>query len=448
VYTILALVYQKVTIFSDTLSEVTHNLKESRLSMASEQKAATQIHTDELSNRCPVDHKTYSQQKTARVVEPTDLPITCDEQEIWHVRNFEEARAILRHPNTKQAGFNADMIAKLPRSIRAPILYQEGKPHHQQRKQTARYFAPKVVSTRYRQLMEKFADRLIVKLQREKRADLSRLSLEQAVCVVSEVVGLTNSLLPGMTGRLETFFVEPGPAKSPWHTFWHLLRSQTVMSIFYLLDVLPAIKARKREAKEDVISHLIGQNAKKSEILMECITYAAAGMVTTREFINIATWHFLEQPALRVRYLSASEEERYAMLSEILRLEPVIGHIYRRATADIQVESNGRSIEIPSDSLIDLHVYSANADTAIVGDHALELCPARSIQDDAIPSVLMGFGDGHHRCPGSYIAIQETDIVLQRLLALDGLHIEHAPTITWSDLVAGYELRDFMITLA
>jgi cytochrome P450 len=62
--------------------------------------------------------------------------------------------------------------------------------------------------------------------------------------------------------------------------------------------------------------------------------------------------------------------------------------------------------------------------------------------------VLMGFGDGHHRCPGSYIAIQETDIVLQRLLALDGLRIEQAPTIHWSDLVSGYELRDFMITLA
>jgi cytochrome P450 len=416
--------------------------------MASERNTATQAHTDELSSRCPVDHKTYPQQKTAKVVELIDQPLVCDEVGTWHVRNFEEARVILRNPDTKQAGFNADMIAKLPRSIRAPILYQEGKPHHQQRKQTARYFAPKVVSSRYRELMEKFADQLVVKLQREKRADLSRLGLEQAVRVVSEVVGLTNSILPGITGRLEVFFVEPGPKKSPLHTFLHLLRSQTVMGIFYLLDVQPAIKARKREAKEDVISHLIGQNAKKSEILMECITYAAAGMVTTREFISIATWHFLEQPALRIRYLSASEEERYAMLSEILRLEPVIGHIYRRTTADLHVESNGSSIVIPEGALIDLHVYSTNADEAIVGEHALELCPARPLRDDAIPSVLMGFGDGHHRCPGSYIAIQETDIVLQRLLALDGLRIEQAPTIQWSDLVSGYELRNFMITLA
>jgi cytochrome P450 len=415
--------------------------------MSIEHKIAAQPGTDELAGYCPVDHRTYSQQKTARIVEPTHLPVSCDAAGTWHVRSFEEARTILRSPHTKQAGFNADMIAKLPRSIRAPILFQEGKPHHLQRKQTARFFAPKVVSSRYRQLMERFADRLIVKLQRQKRADLSRLSMEQAVNVVSEVVGLTNSLLPGMTGRLETFFVEPGAKRSFLHTFWHLLRSQTVMAIFYLLDVLPAINVRKRQAKEDVISHLIGQNAKRSEILMECITYAAAGMATTREFISIATWHFLERPELRIRYLSASEEERYAMLSEVLRLEPVVGHIYRRTTTDLHIETHGSSVVIPEGALIDLHVYGANADESIVGEHALELCPDRSIQGDAISSVLMGFGDGHHRCPGSYIAIQETDIVLQRLLAVEGLCIERPPTIIWSDLIGGYELRDFIIKL-
>ncbi len=416
--------------------------------MSIERKIVSQLSTEELPKRCPVDHKTYSHQKTAQIVEPTDLPVSCDEAGTWHIRGFDEARAILRSSYTKQAGFNADSIAKLPPTLRAPILYQEGKPHHQQRKQTARFFAPKVVSSRYRQLMERFADQLIVKLQRQKRADLSRMSLEQAVSVVSEVVGLTNSVLPGIAGRLETFFAEPVTKRSPLHALWHFVRSQGVIVIFYLLDVRPAINARKREAKEDVISHLIGQNAKKSEILMECVTYAAAGMATTREFISIATWHFLEQPELRMRYLSASEEERYAMLHEVLRLEPVIGHIYRRATADLAIESNGSSIVIPEGALIDLHVYGTNADEAIVGEHALELCPGRPIQGDAIPSMLMGFGDGHHRCPGSSIAIQETDIVLQRLLAVEGLHIERTPTVIWSDLIGGYELRNFIIKIA
>jgi cytochrome P450 len=59
----------------------------------------------------------------------------------------------------------------------------------------------------------------------------------------------------------------------------------------------------------------------------------------------------------------------------------------------------------------------------------------------------MGFGDGHHRCPGSYLAIQETDIFLQRLLALETLHIERTPTLTWNELTTGYEVRKFLIAL-
>ena len=423
------------------------HLKESKLLIMSTEKIEI-TQTDEVQGRCPVDRKMYSHQKTAPTVEPTDLPISCDEAGIWHIRDFEDARAILRSPHTKQAGFSAEIFEKLPRTIQAPIIFQEGKPHHQQRKQTARFFAAKVVGSRYRRLMETCADQLVVKLYQQKRADLSRLSLEMAVRVASEVVGLTNSVLPGMAGRLETFFAEPGPKRSPLYTFLHFLRSQTAMTIFYLLDVYPAIKARKREAQEDVISHLVGQNAKNSEILMECVTYGAAGMVTTREFISVATWHFLEQPELRIRYLSAPEEERYEMLSEILRLEPIVSHLYRLTTADLHIENNGKDSVIPEGALVDLHIYSTNADEAVVGAQALELCPGRSIWGDAIPSVLMGFGDGHHRCPGSYIAIQETDIMLQRLLSLEGLHIEQMPTMTRSDLTTGYELRNFIIACA
>ena len=59
----------------------------------------------------------------------------------------------------------------------------------------------------------------------------------------------------------------------------------------------------------------------------------------------------------------------------------------------------------------------------------------------------MAFGDGHHHCPGSYIAIQEADIFLHRLLALDGLRIERIPDVNWNELVTGYELRRFMLAL-
>lgn len=97
-------------------------------------------------------------------------------------------------------------------------------------------------------------------------------------------------------------------------------------------------------------------------------------MVTTRGFISIAAWHVLEQPAVRERYLAGDEGERHALLQEILRLGPVVGHLYRRATADIWLEDEGGgSATIPKGSLIELRTYAVNADEKVVGECPLML---------------------------------------------------------------------------
>jgi len=59
---------------------------------------------------------------------------------------------------------------------------------------------------------------------------------------------------------------------------------------------------------------------------------------------------------------------------------------------------------------------------------------------------MMSFGDGHHKCPGNSLAIQETDILLTRLLRHD-LVVAHAPVMAWHELIAGYSLREFIITV-
>lgn len=398
--------------------------------------------------RCPVDHRSLSQQKTARVVEPVDRPIECDSAGVWHVRGYHEARTILRGSATKQAGFNAELIERIPGAMRPPILYQEGNDHHTQRKQTARFFTPKAVSADYGALMEALSDRIIVVLQRKGRADLSTLSMKLAVRVAGKVVGLTDSLLPGLDRRINAFFTNDATTlrRSP-RALLGLLKTQTRVAHFFYVDVRPAIHARRRTPRQDVISHLLEQGYGEREILTECITYAAAGMVTTREFISIASWHLLEQPGLRARFLAAADEERLAILQEILRIEPIIGHLYRRATAPIELQSNGAPLTIPEGALIDLHVYAANADEGVVGEYPLALCPGRELHAERVLPTVISFGDGHHRCPGAYIALQETDIFLRRLLALDSLRIERKPSVRWNDLVAGYELRDFVIAV-
>jgi cytochrome P450 len=398
-------------------------------------------------NQCPIDLTSHSRQKTARKA-LTGPRIERDAAGVWHVRGFEEARAILRSSDTRQAGFGADMMMRIPGQRNQPILYQEGKAHQQQRKQTARFFAPKTVSTSYRQMMEALSEQLIAALQRKKRADLSQLSMKLAVQVAAQVVGLTSSRLPGLAQRLDAFF-EEGPAnlKISTRRLLRLLKVQYRMTAFFYLDVKPAIEARKKRPQEDVISHLLSLNYSDSEILTECVTYGAAGMVTTREFISVAAWHLLEQPALRARYLAAPEAERRALLEETLRLEPVVGNLQRRATADIHLESQGEHFVIPEGALIDLQIHGANSDERIISAEPLALCPGRELKGERVPAEMMSFGDGYHRCPGSYIAIQETDIFLQRLLTLEGLRIERVPTMRWSDLTTGYELRKFIVAV-
>lgn len=407
---------------------------------------------------CPA-HAAWSHQKTAAqsdsVAASDDTPappIERDASGIWHVRGFQEARTILRGDATKQAGFGAEQMEQLSRFLKPGILFQEGPVHHQQRKQTARFFTPKAVDARYRLLMEDFTEELIAELQRVGRADLSEMSFRLAVRVAAQIIGLTSSRNARMHKRLDAFFAYSVPTElPPWHPKKLLLTPYLIVrcqSSFYFNDVRPAIRAHRREPQDDLISHMLAQKARNRDIHIECVTYAAAGMVTTREFINLAAWHFMEQPTLRARYLAAPEAERHLMLEEILRMEPVVGHLYRRATRDFTLESNGTAVNIAKGDLIHLHIYSTNTDPQVVAEHPRAICPDRELRAERAPASLMSFGDGDHRCAGLYVAIQESDIFLRRLLALENLRFQQPPALGWNGATNGYEVRNFVVTLA
>src|SRR5436189_519120 len=149
--------------------------------MSNTQEAHSIQASAEIPMHCPVEHGSLSYQKTSRSAEASPEPLQRDAQGVWQVHGFEEARTILRSSATKQAGFNAEQLEKIPGVTNKPILYMEGKAHQQQRKQTARFFTPKTVSSSYRQFMETLADQLVNELKRKKRVDMSQLSLKLAV---------------------------------------------------------------------------------------------------------------------------------------------------------------------------------------------------------------------------------------------------------------------------
>jgi cytochrome P450 len=395
--------------------------------------------------KCPVDHGSLSKQKLARGHHDQQQAIMRGADGTYHVYGFAETRAILRMDGTKQRGFGAERFEKLPRSMRDPILYMEGEAHQAQRTKTARFFTPKTTDEQYRGFMERFADEVLETLKRDKRADLSDLSMKLAVQVTAQVVGLTDSKQPGMSKRIEKFFEQPSNGDAFYKRWFGFLHNQYNVYQFFNLDVKPAIEARKKHPKEDVISHTLKEGYKPLEILTECVTYGAAGMVTTREFICFAAWHMLEHEELKTQYLNVDEKTRYKILHELLRLEPVVERLHRRASRDLEVPTKNGSVTIPAGSDIVLYIDAANTDMNVVGEVPLNACPVRELPK-SVPDAVMSFGDGHHRCPGAYVAIQETDIFLQKLLRLNPV-LEQTPTTTYQEIVSGHEVRGFIIRL-
>ncbi|MEM7655040.1 MAG: cytochrome P450 [Bacteroidota bacterium] len=396
---------------------------------------------------CPIDHSKLSAQKTGRESYAGKAALEQDAKGDWQVYGYQPAKLILRSGKVKQAGFQADEMEKLPSAMRDPILFQEGKTHREQRVKTAKFFTPRVTDENYRVFMNTFADKALAGLISSKRADLSQVSLQLAVDVAAQVVGLNHSRFRGMAGRLEAFFTTYPHDNANWiGKLRKFVRNQASSLQFFLADVQPAIAARKKESQEDLITHLISEGYTNLEILIECITFAAAGMVTTREFISVCAWHLFSQVELKEQYLAADQKERYKILHELLRLESVVGHLYRRATDDITIELPEGTHHIKAGERIVLHVYGHNVDEQVVGEAAQMACPVRNLPK-GVGDAVMSFGDGNHRCPGAYIAIQETDIFLQKLFQLDGLHMIKEPNLSWNDLVKGYELRDFQVGL-
>ncbi|MFZ1385183.1 MAG: cytochrome P450 [Propionicimonas sp.] len=370
--------------------------------------------------------------------------------EVWHLRSTEAVRQLLRAKDaTTQAGFSAELMP--PGVGERPILFLDGEEHRKQRTKVARFFAPKTVTNRYRQLMETRADALVREACTATTFRLDQLSLRYSTEVAAQVIGLTNSNVDGMAKRLERLFAQPDwnphsmGKQGRLHSLWRTIRGNTPMLAFYVADVRPAIAARRKAPAEDVITHLLADGYPEPAILIECVTYGAAGMATTREFISMAVLHLLADATLRARYLEAQEPERYGILHEILRLEPIIGHLYRRAARDLDLTVNGEILHIRQGELIDLYVRQANSDATTVGECPLDLRPGRPLPPGIGPEV-MSFGDGHHKCPGNSLAIQETDILLTRLLRHD-LIVAHPPVIDWDELIAGYSLREFVLTV-
>jgi cytochrome P450 len=356
------------------------------------------------------------------------------------VNRFSFAREVLRNALAKQAGADSDQV-DTGNPDHAPVFYLDGEAHRRKRGTIARLFTPTAVTTRYRAVMERTTEELLARLRAAGEARLDVLSLELAVTVAAEIIGLTDSDRTSMATRIgATLTYAPSALPRRLARLLRPLLFRFHALNFFYRDVRPAIEARRRTRREDLISQLLDEKYSNKAIMIECMTYAVAGMVTTREFIVMAAWHLLERDALRARFLTGDEADQLAILDEILRLEPVASVLQRRVAEEMAIGSG----TISAGTLLAVDIRSANTDESVTGPCPYVLDPDRAKRMKAAGGYL-SFGYGSHRCPGSQVAMHETRIFLDRLLRVPGIRLEHAPQIGWSDMLMSYELRGAMI---
>lgn len=325
---------------------------------------------------------------------------------------------------------------------RIPVIFLDGEIHRKRRSQIARYFTPKAIKDRHRLVMERTTGELIAQLRRSGREQLDVMSLRLASDVAAEIVGLTTSNASQMSDRLRKLFRSSGRAKLPGLR-GKLGKIENVLRTLYFhrRDVVPAIRYRQKNDMDDVISKLVREGFSDQEILVECMTYATAGMITTREFIVMVAWQLFENDELRALFLEGDEVVQLAILDEILRLDPVAAYVYRRAEEDMVAE-DGTPVKAGEQFRIDIR--TANLDEEVTGECPLAIDPERS-KRQRMPSSWLSFGDGPHRCPGAQVAMQETRIFIDALLRVPGIRLAKPPRLGWLEDINGYELHGALV---
>ncbi|MCB2072729.1 MAG: cytochrome P450 [Novosphingobium sp.] len=358
------------------------------------------------------------------------------------VDSFSGLRAVLRNETFHQSGVQ-DSVMNTDDPLTASIFWLDGKAHRSRRAAIINFFTPKAIATRHLPIMQRAADRLVSALRARGRGRLDKISFALAVAVTSEIVGLTDSRLGGMDWRIDQF--GRGPARASRGGMWKplsALMTNFFVLLIYLLDVRPAIAVRRRQRREDVISRLLDEGRSEQEILVECLTFGLAGMTTSREFMVVAAWHLFDNAPLRQRFMDGDDAEKTAILMEILRLEPVAGMIYRRAT---ETDADGLSEAIAAGTRLSLHIRAANLDEASVGPDPGKLDPDRA-RKLKLNGAWMSFGDGTHFCPGWQVALTQTRILLERIFQVPGIRLVRPPDISWVPaMLQMYELRNGVV---
>ncbi len=386
-------------------------------------------------------HQRRDDRKSAKIAQANLSP----QEGARKIATFGFGRDILRSPKVRQAGPPGSQVeegAQIKNPGDVSFFFLDGKEHRKRRIAVAGLFTPRTIVNRHQVVMNATMDEIVRHLHSRGSAPLDELSWHMAVVVAADIIGLTNSESTHNLAKRVKAVLDASLSRKRNLFGKALFIARMVVRVgrFWRRDMVPAIEARRKQPKDDVISYMVKENYSKKGMITEALSYGGAGMMTTREFIVMCAWHLFEKNKLRERFLSGEDRDQFAILEEILRLEPVASLVHRRVVENIETGTGS----LQQGEVACVSIRDANVDEAITGPCPFELDPDRARRMKVAGS-YMSFSDGPHRCPGAQVALHETRIFLDRMFRLPGIRMEKEPEIQWNTHIQGYELRGCIV---
>ncbi|MGH0037065.1 MAG: cytochrome P450 [Myxococcota bacterium] len=176
--------------------------------------------------------------------------------------------------------------------------------------------------------------------------------------------------------------------------------------------VRPTLEARRAEARDDVVSHLLrvevdGRRLTDEQVLSHLRLVFTAGATTTADALGNLVHALL---VLREPWEACVDDPSLCgpAVDELLRYDPPVASQPRFASAERAVEWAG--VEIPAQSPVLFGIAAANRDPEVHRD------PDR-FDVERRPDDLLTFGPGLRTCPGMHLARKNLRIALEVMTA-------------------------------
>ena len=344
----------------------------------------------------------------------TDPVHWSEEFQAWFATGYPEVSEALLNPHLSNArtsrvpdrlkAIDPDLFKDYRRVLSKALFMTDPPEHTRLRRQSWEAFTPAAVE-RWRPAIQRVVDECLDRAEALGRVDLVK---DFAEVIQATVLGEMFDV-PTSDQQL---FCESGVAvatlfRAPTQDIEAKAKAAndgTLALERYFLELIPK---RRRQRGRDLVSFLIGRveagEMSEEELSAQCVSFLAAGIVTTAEQLGNGAYCFLSHPS-EIHAMQLDDSLIKGAAQEVLRYAAG-GFIFKVATERTVIA--GRTVE--PEQIVYIGLASANRDARVFED------PHRfDIQRGNVQRHL-AFGLGRHACTGSALASAELEIAYQTL---------------------------------